>query len=83
MCKNSNLVNDQVKNAEASGETCSQMKKTLAEKMKNGMFTVPAGMKKSITDFNNTVVDSICGSNNKPDMIKAASIGSDIKGMFC
>jgi hypothetical protein len=85
LCKNAKLVSEQAEKAEESGETCSQMKKTLAKKMnvKDGMFTVPASMKKSIADFNNTVVDSICGSNNKPDMAKAAIIGSDIKGMFC
>lgn len=85
LCTNSDTVRNEVEAAQQSGETCSQVKENLTAEMNNtdGMITIPDAMKKSIIDLNNTLVDSVCGSDNKIDMAKANVLGSDIKGMFC
>jgi hypothetical protein len=85
LCKNSDIVSKEAEKARDSGETCSQVKKTLATEFNkaDSMLTLPDAMKKSIIDLNNTLIDSVCGSDDKLDVTKLNVLGSDIKGMFC
>jgi len=85
LCANSEAVKEQIDTSQYSGDTCSQVKEKMVAEMNNpeSMFTFPEGMKKSILSLNNTIIDSVCGADNKIDMAKAAIVGSDIKGMFC
>lgn len=85
LCANSEAVNEQIDASQYSEDTCSQVKEKMAADVNNpeSMITIPEGMKKSILSLNDTIIDSVCGTDNKIDMAKAAIIGSDIKGMFC
>jgi hypothetical protein len=82
LCTNAGVVSKEAEKSKDSGETCTQVKEKLATEI-NKMLTIPDAMKKSILDLNNTIVDSVCGSDNKLDVAKLNTVGSDIKGMFC
>jgi hypothetical protein len=85
LCTNAGVVSNEVEAAQESGDTCTQIKEKLTAEMNktDGMITIPAALKRSIIDLNNTMVDSVCGSDNKLDEAKVNALGSDIKGMFC
>jgi hypothetical protein len=83
LCTNSNEVNKQF--SEYNNDTCSQVKEKLSADLTTtgSFFKMSDSVKNKLTDLNNTMVDSVCGSDNKLDMAKATILGSDIKGMFC
>ena len=85
LCTNAGTVNKQFEKAQNRDETCTSLKNKLEAQINADNVTppIPAAVKRSIIDLNNTMVDSVCGSDNKLDEAKANALGSDIKGMFC
>lgn len=84
LCKNDERSFDK-QLAEYKNKTCTQVKdefNTNIDQM-GGFLQMSGSVTSKLKNLNDTLVDSICGSDNKIDETKATILSSDIKGMFC